>query len=239
MLGSFLILLKTRPNFLNLFYIICSKKFKGGEVSMSYYYYCKYCKDYRKKQHDCHKKSSKCYDKYDGYYERCDKKQEEKPCVNVKVDCCCDDKDKLVRASAFRAINTVNQNVPANTFVKVLFQDEQFDLANEYNPVTSIFIPKTRGVYSVIGTIAFIPNNLNVNYRARVEIRVNGNPAIAIDNDFFGPINFANVVAVSSILQLHAGDSVEIFAQSSVAGVISNVEDSTHFETARFPSPKV
>jgi len=154
------------------------------------------------------------------------------------VNCCSDDYQyNLVRASAFRAVSTVNQNVPANTFVKVLFQNEQFDLANEYNPATSIFIPKTRGVYSVIGTIAFIPNNLNTNYRARVEIRVNGNPAIAIDNDFFGPINFANVVAVSSIIQLNAGDVVEVFAQSSVAGVISTVENSTHFEAARFPSP--
>ena len=35
-------------------------------------------------------------------------------------------------------LNTVNQPVPANTFVKVLFQNEQFDLANEYNPATSI-----------------------------------------------------------------------------------------------------
>ncbi|OTY03729.1 MULTISPECIES: ABC transporter permease [Bacillus cereus group] len=196
---------------------------------MSYSYY-DHCKDNKKKYHDCHK-SSKSYDK-------CDKKHDEKPWVNVKVNCCSDDYQyNLVRASAFRAVSTVNQNVPANTFVKVLFQNEQFDLANEYNPATSIFIPKTRGVYSVIGTIAFIPNNLNVNYRARVEIRVNGNPAIAIDNDFFGPINFANVVAVSSIIQLNAGDVVEVFAQSSVAGVISTVENSTHFEAARFPSP--
>ncbi|PEM86825.1 ABC transporter permease [Bacillus wiedmannii] len=196
---------------------------------MSYSYY-DHCKDNKKKYHDCHK-SSKSYDK-------CDKKHDEKPWVNVKVNCCSDDYQyNLVRASAFRAVSTVNQNVPANTFVKVLFQNEQFDLANEYNPATSIFIPKTRGVYSVIGTIAFIPNNLNTNYRARVEIRVNGNSAIAIDNDFFGPINFANVVAVSSIIQLNAGDVVEVFAQSSVAGVISTVENSTHFEAARFPSP--
>ncbi|MDH4421823.1 MULTISPECIES: ABC transporter permease [Bacillus] len=201
------------------------------------YSYGENCKSYKKKYHDC-QKSSKCYDKYDGYYEKCDKKHEENPWVHVKVDCCDDKGEKLVRASAFRAIKTGSQNVPADTFVKVLFQNEQFDLANEYNPATSIFIPKTRGVYSVIGTIAFIPNNINVNYRARVEIRVNGNPAIAIDNDFFGPINFANVVAVSSIIQLNAGDLVEIFAQSSAAGVISNVENSTHFEAARFPSPK-
>ncbi len=79
----------------------------------------------------------------------------------------------------------------------------------------------------------------NLNYRARVEIRVNGNPAIAIDNDFFGPINFTNAVAVSSIIQLNAGDLVEVFAQSSIAGVISAAEDGAHFEAARFPSPKV
>ncbi|GAB6429950.1 hypothetical protein bcgnr5372_43080 [Bacillus luti] len=201
------------------------------------YSYGEHCKGYKRKYHNCYK-SSKCYDNYDGYYEKCDKKHEENPWVHVKVDCCDDKGEKLVRASAFRAIKTGIQNIPADTFVKVLFQNEQFDLANEYNPATSIFIPKTKGVYSVIGTIAFIPNNINVNYRARVEIRVNGNPAIAIDNDFFGPINFANVVAVSSIIQLNAGDLVEIFAQSSVAGVISNVENSTHFEAARFPSPK-
>ncbi|MED2710851.1 ABC transporter permease, partial [Bacillus toyonensis] len=69
---------------------------------MSCYYYCKYCKDYKKKQHDCRNNTSKCHA----------------------------NKDNLVRASTFRARNTVNQNVPANTFVKVLFQNEQFDLAN-------------------------------------------------------------------------------------------------------------
>ncbi|KFM98935.1 ABC transporter permease [Bacillus clarus] len=203
-----------------------------------YYYYCKYCNSYKEKHHDCHKKSSKCYDEYDGYYEKCDKKHEEKPCVNVKVECCSDDKlYNLVRASAFRARNTMTQNVPVNTFVKVLFQNEQFDLANEYNPATSIFSPRTRGVYSVLGTIGFLPNNTNLNYRARVEIRVNGNFAIAIDNDFFGPINFGNVVNVSTILQLEAGDQVEIFAQSSIAGVIDTSAGVTHFEAARFPSP--
>ncbi|MCU5680340.1 ABC transporter permease [Bacillus wiedmannii] len=176
---------------------------------MSCYYYCKYCKEYKKKHHDCCKYTSKCND----------------------------NEEKLVRASAFRARNTVNQTVPANTFVKVLFQNEQFDLANEYNPVTSIFIPKTRGVYSIIGTIGFFPNDPSLNYRARVEIRVNGNAAIAIDNDFFGPIGFGNVVSVSTIIQLNEGDQVEVYAQSSIDGVLSTSEDGSHFEAARFPSP--
>ncbi len=68
-------------------------------------------KSIKKKLHDCCKNTCKCHD----------------------------NKDNLVRASAFRARNTVNQNVPANTFVKVLFQNEQFDLANEYNPSNIYF----------------------------------------------------------------------------------------------------
>lgn len=202
-------------------YIECNNKFKGGLTTS--YYYCKYCQGYKNKSHNCFRKNSQCDRKY------------------VKVNCCEDKKEKLVRASAFRAVNTMNQPVPENTPVKVLFQNEQFDLANEYNPATSIFIPKTKGVYSILGNITFSPNDFNMNYRARVEIRVNGNPAIAIDNDFFGTgVFFNNDVSVTSILQLEAGDSVEVFAESSVAGVIvQNVNgvNTVHFEAARFPSP--
>jgi len=143
-------------------------------------------------------------------------------------------------ASAFRAVNNANQTVPENTFVKVNYQVKQFDLANEYNPITSTFRPNNNGVYLVSGTISFAPNNTNVNYRVRIEIRVNGRPAIAIDNDFFGPINFGNVANVSTILKLRSRDQVEIFAQSSTAGIIALNADgqaSTHFEAARFPSP--
>lgn len=96
-------------------------------------------------------------------------------------------------------------------------------------------------MYSILGTISFSPNNPNIGYRARIEIRINGNPTIAIDNDFFGRgVNFANAVNVSTILQLEAGDRVEIFAESSVDGTTLTDTDgviSTHFEAARFSSP--
>lgn len=145
-------------------------------------------------------------------------------------------------ASAFRAVSNANQIVPANTFVKVNYQRKQFDLANEYNPGTSTFSPKKNGVYLISATISFTPNNTNINYRVRIEIRVNGRPAIAIDNDFFGPINIGNVANVSTILNLKAKDKVEVFATSSTAGFINaNIDGSTstHFEAARFPSPSL
>lgn len=125
-----------------------------------------------------------------------------------------------------------------NTFVKVIFPTEQFDLANEYNSTTSTFIPATNGVYSVQSKIGFQPDNFNLDYRAQIEIRVNGNPAVAIDNYFFGGGTvFVNAVAVSSILQLQETDQVEVFAQSSIAGTIVSIEDGSHFEADRFPSP--
>lgn len=143
------------------------------------------------------------------------------------------------RESAFRALNlTMPQNVPANTFVKAVFPTEQFDLANEYNPITSTFRPKKDGVYSIIATIGFSPNDQMLDYRTRIEIRVNGTTAIAIDNDFFGGNTpFVNAVSVSTIYNLEAGDRVEVFVQSSIAGTIVTSEDGSHFEAARFPSP--
>jgi hypothetical protein len=143
------------------------------------------------------------------------------------------------RESAFRALNlTMPQNVPANTFVKAVFPTEQFDLANEYNPITSTFRPKKDGVYSIIATIGFSPNDQMLDYRTRIEIRVNGTTAIAIDNDFFGgDTPFVNAVSVSTIYNLEAGDRVEVFVQSSIAGTIVTSENGSHFEAARFPSP--
>ncbi|WP_393959469.1 hypothetical protein [Priestia megaterium] len=143
------------------------------------------------------------------------------------------------RESAFRALNlTMPQNVPADTFVKAVFPTEQFDLANEYNPITSTFRPKKDGVYSLIATVGFSPNDQMLDYRTRIEIRVNGTTAIAIDNDFFGGNTpFVNAVSVSTIYNLEAGDRVEVFVQSSIPGTIVTSEDGSHFEAARFPSP--
>ena len=61
--------------------------------------------------------------------------------------------------------NTVNQPVPANTFVKVLFQNEQFDLANEYNPATSILFRRLKE-YTLLLNDWFFPNDPSLNYRA-------------------------------------------------------------------------
>ncbi|WP_459500773.1 ABC transporter permease [Bacillus sp. C1] len=204
------------------------------------YHYCEECNEYQEENHDCCKKrDKKCDKKRDKKRKKRHKCDEDSSKIDVKVNCCCDDHGKnLVRASAFRAVSNVDQNLPANTLVKVLFQNEQFDLANEYNPATSVFIPKTDGVYSIIGTVAFGPNDLFQDYNTTIEIRVNGGEIIVSHNTFFGGgVFFLNDVTVTTILELQAGDMVEIFAQSNQDGVIFISDGVTRFEAARYPSP--
>ena len=146
--------------------------------------------------------------------------------------------------AAFRAVNnTAEQNVTADTLVvPVLYPDELFDLNNEYDPVASTFTPKQDGVYSIIASVNFGPVVDGVivptNYRVLIVIRINGNPVVA-DNDFFGEIPIGSGITVSAILQLTAGDEVNVAAISSTNGVFFANPLGMHFEAARLPSPLI
>jgi hypothetical protein len=141
-------------------------------------------------------------------------------------------------SSAFRAVNTAT-SIPfptANTFGKVLFSNEQFDLANEYNPAASTFVANTAGVYSFTSAIIFSPNNPNVDYEVQLAFSVNGSsPDVEVDYTGFNAA-FFNVVEVNDIFRLNAGDRVEVIASSTTPGsiVASNL---VRFAGARFPSP--
>jgi hypothetical protein len=140
--------------------------------------------------------------------------------------------------SAFRAVNlTDEQMVTANTPVfPVLYPDEVFDLNNEYNPDTSTFIPKQDGIYSIIGSVSFFPNNISINYRVVINIRVNEIPVVT-DNAFFGanPVPTGDQASVSAILQLEAGDEVNISVFITTDGILMAEPEprGMHFEAAR------
>ena len=157
---------------------------------------------------------------------------------NLNINCC-DKEEKSVRPSAFRAVNnTAGQNVTANTqVVPVAYPNEIFDLNNEYDPVASTFTPKQDGVYSIIASVNFFPVE-TINYRVLINILINGNPVVA-DNDFFGESPFSDVTSVSAILQLTAGDKVNVSAVSSTNGFLIANPLAMHFEAARFPSPLI
>lgn len=150
---------------------------------------------------------------------------------------CCHKKKKRVRPSAFRAVNsTTQESVTADTLVDpVIYPNEIFDLNNEYDPVTSTFTPKQDGVYSIIASVDFYPDITQVNHRVLINIQINGNSVVS-DNDFFGEITFRNVTSVSAILQLTAGDEVNVTAASSTNGFLTDIPLGMHFEAARLPS---
>lgn len=164
----------------------------------------------------------------------------------VKINVNCDGKENgngngdHEETAAFRAVNNQDQRVAVvDDFYKVLFQEEQFDIGNIYNAATSTFVPLQAGVYSVAGTVTFLPDSTTTEYRVRVEIHVNG-VSVAADNDYWGDIDvtgvrFVNAINVSTILQLQAGDLVEVFVTSTTPGVIltDTPSFSTRFEAAK------
>lgn len=149
-----------------------------------------------------------------------------------------------IRPSAFRAIGASNSIVTiakTESITKIPFPNVQFDLCGEYDPVHSVFIPKTSGVYSIKSFIAVNPLNTTVNYAIALIIMVNGKltPNTPTDNDSGSKLAKTNGTAVSAILKLNAGDRVEIFATSSTPGFVESLtfEATASFEAARFPSP--
>ncbi|MGN4447635.1 hypothetical protein ACTFOB_22410 [Bacillus cereus group sp. MYBK79-1] len=153
---------------------------------------------------------------------------------------CCNSNRENTRESAFRATSATNQAVAANETIQVLYQSEQFDLANEYSTTTSSFIPKTDGVYNIIGSVHFQPTVLTTPYQINVSISVNG-VSIGPDKESHGAVNVGtitrdNIVETVDILQLNAGDVVEVVAVSSLAGLFL-AGNGTRFAASRIPSP--
>ncbi|WP_404448218.1 complement C1q domain-containing protein [Sutcliffiella horikoshii] len=134
--------------------------------------------------------------------------------INVK----CGDGGRERMTPAFRALKTGVQPLVAGQSSKITFEEEQFDIGNIYNSTNSTFVPRESGVYYVAASFTFAPDE-NIPYRTRADIVVNG-ITVQVDNDYWDQLANLNVVNVSAVLQLQAGDLVEIFGQSTVDGFI-------------------
>ncbi|WP_412760953.1 hypothetical protein [Peribacillus frigoritolerans] len=240
----------------------------------------------------CQKKHNDCI---------CDEKKHDDChlCHKKHNDCQCDLKNNLVRASAFRANKSTTQRYEAavTPFVKVLYQTEQFDLANEYNPHISTFIPTENGIYEITAKASFCPSKSKKDnsskhkedhykcdyckkdhckcdyckkdhckcdyckkdhckcdyykksksskdkkkhsskeeYVASISIYVNGD-VLDIENGFFDKSRTIGL-SVTTILQLQAGDRVEVIFSAGANGEILAGAPLTNFQAVRFPSP--
>ncbi|WP_339315870.1 hypothetical protein [Paenibacillus sp. FSL R10-2734] len=149
----------------------------------------------------------------------------------------------VVKASAFRAIinNPVNVAVPLFSEFKVFFPAEEFDLNGEFNPVTSTFTPSSSGAYYITSTIGFIHRTEPVTIISSIfmDFKVNGQ-FVNIDTDT--RLNLANqgigqVTQLTDILELNAGDTVEVFVTGELLGELNGTLFSGSFAAARQPSP--
>jgi C1q domain len=156
-----------------------------------------------------------------------------KPCIPTQ--CFPIAEARFIPQSAFRAVNdSFEQRITADTpLIPVQYPNEVFDLNNEYDPITSTFTPKQNGIYSIIASVNFGPDVI-VNYRVLVMILVNGTPVVG-DNDFFGEIPIGDATSVSAILQLAAGDEVNVATVSSTDGVLFVNPPAMHFQASIFP----
>lgn len=141
----------------------------------------------------------------------------------------CDEKENKSK-SAFKALSLINQPIPvASTFVKVLFQMEEFDLGNEYNPATSTFRANKDGIYSFNTGFYLSPTNIDVDYEIAVRFAING-VLVGGEVDYTGfNAAFFNIVELNDIFQLKAGDRVEVFGLSTTPGTIVAADGVTRF----------
>ncbi|WP_127484259.1 hypothetical protein [Paenibacillus ehimensis] len=131
--------------------------------------------------------------------------------------------------SAFKAIAGFNQRLYPDELTKVWFQVEEFDLNNEYHPAASIFCPKCTGVYSLTASVSFQTVDFTP-VTAHLQIRINGVPKMS---DQENVSSRRGIIDASGIIQLKAGDKVEVFVKiyGERAEILGGL--ATRFEGAR------
>ncbi len=131
--------------------------------------------------------------------------------------------------SGFAAIANEAQRITNIPTKVTIYGQEEFDINNEYNPATSTFIPQQSGLYSTAASLIFTPDNPNTPYIAGIIVRVNGVNKLYDQGNTTG----LSTLDVSGILQLQAGDRVEVFAAMTTPGVLCPIS------TSRFQSVRI
>ncbi|MBD2867377.1 hypothetical protein [Paenibacillus arenilitoris] len=145
-------------------------------------------------------------------------------------------KSAVKRTSAFRATASQVQTVTAGgPSVQVLFQNEDFDVNREYNPLTSTFRPRKSGIYSLSAAVTFALVTATPPINVQLTIRVIGTNQAITDFEVFSTA--AGIIDASGLLRLNAGDSVQVFigfSGTAPGGSIGILPESlTRFEGAR------
>lgn len=126
-----------------------------------------------------------------------------------------------------RVYHSVSQSIPNATVTVLAFNSERFDTDGIHDTVTnnSRLTCKTAGKYLIIGNIHFAANATGA--RA-IHIRLNGATFIANDGRASASATDVNVLTISTLYQLNAGDYVELTVWQNSGGAL-NVLSSANF----------
>jgi len=129
--------------------------------------------------------------------------------------------------ASFNAYNSTNQQLIGGAYMKVVFDTKRFDTTStSYNTTFNRFTANKTGIYIVKSTITF--NSNLTTYYGNIYIYKNGVQYIFLTGCGGNGTSFANNNA-STIMQLNAGDYVEIWGVASINVTITSTEFSATF----------
>jgi len=132
--------------------------------------------------------------------------------------------------SAFLATRTTAQDVPHGADTTLVFNQEYFDEANEYDPSTGIFTPKTSGIYEIGCSWESDENTMVQSFYAEAGISVGGNKLYV---GVHGDARAANRSA-RTLAKLDAGDQISCIAyHDGGATVATSPQLDTKFDAVR------
>lgn len=136
-------------------------------------------------------------------------------------------------ASAFLAYSDTAQDIP-NGGGRIVFEDEQYDLADEYDPATGVFSPGAAGRYAFSCQVTWDISALDQESNFEAGLFVNG--VERVYDGHYGEGRYATR-AVHGFLSLAAGDAVHCGALQLDLGVqaLNPYARNVYFEGRRLP----
>lgn len=132
-------------------------------------------------------------------------------------------------SSGFRVYKSgSNQAVSASTSTKVTFETEEYDFLGEF--AASRFTAVNAGIYIFAFGVAF--NSLTINTLVTMDLFLNGGLKDRCYANTIAVAGFLNATG-SAILNLAAGDYIEVYANTSNASTIVFSQASTFFEMTK------
>ena len=129
--------------------------------------------------------------------------------------------------ASFNAYNSTNQQLIGGAYMKVVFNTKRFDTTStSYDTTFNRFTANKTGIYIVNAVVTF--NSNLTTYYGNIFVYKNGVQYIFLTGCGGNGTTFANNNA-STIMQLNAGDYIEIYATASINVTITSTEFSATF----------